>query len=699
MGGKRSCTLLIAILALAVEAAAHGGTIVPPPPPPPPPPPAPVGPIDEPPPPAMPPAPPPPPLTPPSAPPSQVPPPDAPPPGPTTPPETPMPTPPPGGIPTRPPTPTPTPTPPDQPTPPTTPPGPTPTNPTPPDQPPPQPPPPPSNPRPERPATRTPARGPLRSRPPKTDAYQGWRLWWEFNREELVGFRHLLRDKGAITGKGEHRYDPLGDRRDEVVLSLRKVADGAESATLRASALLALGRLGERDEAFRLLQLLRDRKQPNDVLEAAALALAMLPPIEDEGLRGSVREHLMYFAGQPAQLPGRAADFAIVAAGARAASDGRLVMGLAKHTMAGRNATDPSALLLALGLTGHPMLAPELATACRRGRFAGADLDDTARSHAVAALPRVDGSLAASTLFAVVQSRRAGLQTRRAAALALGRLLRGDELDEEQVRYGTTLLGKTFVRNGDPVLRGFAAIAIGGARRPAGTAELMQAIDHGGNAAIKPYAALALGLAARTLGEAGGARRIGTFLADEYGKAKDRELSGALAIALGLARAAPSIDTLLDRVEETRLAAPERADAALAVGLIGRHTPRAEEVLMRQLPRASAEMLTEVAFALGKLGVRSAGDCLADLVRAGDTSAMTRNRAIVALGHLGHGAAAPVLLEVLADEDARGETRELAAMALGLVGDLRDTDLLFSLDADFNYFATTTATHELVTLY
>jgi hypothetical protein len=43
--------------------------------------------------------------------------------------------------------------------------------------------------------------------------------------------------------------------------------------------------------------------------------------------------------------------------------------------------------------------------------------------------------------------------------------------------------------------------------------------------------------------------------------------------------------------------------------------------------------------------------------------------------------------------------REFAAVALGLLGDAREQDVLFDIDADFNYLATTDTTYELLRLY
>ena len=74
-------------------------------------------------------------------------------------------------------------------------------------------------------------------------------------------------------------------------------------------------------------------------------------------------------------------------------------------------------------------------------------------------------------------------------------------------------------------------------------------------------------------------------------------------------------------------------------------------------------------------------------------------RTILALGHLGSPGSVKPLIEIAGDKTRTGIVREFACVALGLLGDDREIDPLFDLDADFNYFATTVATNELIRLY
>lgn len=416
------------------------------------------------------------------------------------------------------------------------------------------------DPRPGRPVVRT-RRGVARSD-------QGWRIWWELNRTHLVGLRHLLHDRGPITGKKAPPGppDPLGGYRPAVLATMRSIAGGNGERLVRASCILALGRMGGDEDARLFLGLLADARQPSDVHEAAALALGLLPPLREDATRNAVRRAFERLFAGTLRLPSRARELAVVSVGLRARDDRTLVMMLAARTVGGvRSSDEGAALALACGLAGDRMLFPELREAALRGRLGGHVLNDVGRSHVVHALGLLGEPAAASDLLRLVHSRRAGLHTKRSAVLALGRLLKDEALAPATRRYIGKALVPLCTKNGDVVLRGFAMLG----------------------------------------------------------------------------------------------------DAALALGMLGR--------------RSTAPLLVE------------------QLART--DSGLQQGRIMLALGHLGHGRATEPLLRLLENDKTHSTVREFAAVALGLMGDSRETDTLFSLDAGFNYFATTTTTHELIRLY
>lgn len=528
-----------------------------------------------------------------------------------------------------------------------------------------------------------------------------WRIWWELNREHLVGLRSQLRQQVTLTGPegGRVRVDPLGPRRAEVVAALRRVAARGSGRQLRAAALIALGRTGTEEDARLCVELLKDDRQPRDVREGAAIALGILPRFQAEKTRRNVAAYLAYVLEHPSVLPSRARGLAILALGMRARGDPLLRMQLVGY-LTGRLPTGEEAanVAYACGLTGDAMVVPELLRAARKGTLAGQRLSDAERSLAVQSLALLGDPHVIDTVVRVLRSRRAGLDTRRGAALALGRILREQELADAVAARATQALRHTFEKSNDNALRGFCAVGLGGARGPAAVTLLRDAIDRGGNVEVKPYCALALGLAARQLGDEEG-KPIRAFLAEELRKSRQLEVTASLTVALGLARAREATDALLQRLSDQRVPAPSRAAAAQALGLIGTGTPEAAGALLGVARREpSGPLLQDAVLALGLMGQRAvAEDLVALLPKAG--SSQTQGRIIVALSYLHHSAAVQPLLKVLNNPQQGTLAREFAAVALGLLGDPREEDLLFRLDAHFNFFSGTRASRELVRLY
>ncbi|HEX5136871.1 MAG TPA: HEAT repeat domain-containing protein [Planctomycetota bacterium] len=542
--------------------------------------------------------------------------------------------------------------------------------------------------RPDRPATRG------------SSGEQPWVYWWEYNREYLLGLRKMMRERIVLTGDGPRQHDPLGARREEVLATLRQIADKDPERMVRASALIALGRAGGEEDARRFVETITRDSEPMDVREAAAVGLGILGPISDEDTIRNVRAFYDLVLKDPAALRGRLRGLTIFSIALRARSDLKLRMGLVAGLAADRieDGEEAANLLWACGIAGDAAAVPELARATRKGEIGGVRLTDIERSHAVTALGRAAGFTAIDDLLATLRSRRSGIETKRAAALAIGRMLReGTARDEADADAAGRALRECFEKENDTVLRGFAAVALGAARPPRSLAMLTEAIDHGGNASVKPYCALALGLGART---AGGdeARRIGNFLRSELDKAAQMELGSALSLAVGLAMAADGEKALVERLKWPRLPATARGCAAQAIGLLGTASPAAVDTLKETAAEGTPGVLEDAALALGLLGQRGiAHDLAIRLPKAG--SALAQSRVMLALIYLAHAESVEPLLAVLKDKGTPSTAREFAAVALGILGDLRDDDPMFELDAWFNLHATTRSSNEMIRLY
>jgi len=526
-----------------------------------------------------------------------------------------------------------------------------------------------------------------------------WLIWWEMNREHLIGMRKILRRHGTTTGSGKNTVDPMAAKRAEVLVVLRKIARGNDKRTVRASAILALGRMGDEGDADYFMEVIGDSSQSYLVRDAAAIALGIVPIVEDKA-RVAVRNRLRFFMQVPRRLPKRTRGLVLLSSGLRGREDPALVMSILLRLGGGGRglqANDAANVVYACGLSNDPMAAPELIPIVRNGRLGTNRAGELPRSHAALALGRCDERGSVPILVLAVTSRSAGVNTRRSAALALGRLLREADLESDRARMAERALLRIFEKGRDPVVRGFAALGLGGSKEPAGILELKTAIDHGGNADIKPYCALALGLAARTLGDR--ARALRTFLREEFSKTKERDLSAALALGLGIARDEAATDDLLDQLELRRLTARQRGGAAQALGLIRSNNPEVAKALEKVLrEERNPELLGDAALALGLMGRRGVVSQLLDLLRT-TKSSRVQGRICLSLGHLDAAGSVAPLLEILQDTKRRTLVREFAAVALGIMGDRREADPLFALDCYFNFLATTLATNEITRLY
>ena len=377
-----------------------------------------------------------------------------------------------------------------------------------------------------------------------------WRVWWDLNRAHLTDIKSRARRRAVTTGVGtDAAIDPLGTKRDEVREMLRKLVIEQRDRTLRGGALIALGRFGDEGDVDLFFKVLDNRRHHQTVHESAALALGMLPPIEDQATRDRVLERFTHIIKHPkTHLSVRAREFVILAAGMRAQHDKRLLAPLLARLHAPlQNTNEYGALTFAAGLSRDPMAVPELLAIARTGAVGKKKVHDVLRAHAVTAVSLSESPYLAEHLTAILRSRRSGIHTRRSAALALGRLLRETEVSPAAAKAATDRLRKALDTSGDSLLRGFCALALGGARDPQGIGELIKAVE-GGDAQVKHFSALALGLALPKL-DGIKSRRVRSLLTEELQRAHDDEHVSALCIAVGLGGVTEAKLLLLERLK------------------------------------------------------------------------------------------------------------------------------------------------------
>jgi hypothetical protein len=531
-------------------------------------------------------------------------------------------------------------------------------------------------------------------------------MWWQRNREFCIGMRERIRNaKGPVSGTKPAEppgpRDPIAGRRPEILATLRRLAVEAEDRSLRAAAVMALGRMGEDRDAHLFLKLAASSRSATSVREASLVALGILPPIRDAATREAVHEALVGYLDRPDPLPTRARGLAVCAAGLRARDDPSLVGALlARVQRKGKKTEDAATLAYALGLTLHPIVVPELTRAVVKDKFGPDRARDLVRANAVQALGLTGGPGAMSALCRLLRARSVRWETRRSAALAIGRLLWERENNGDDVALARKSLLAVIDKAPDYVLQGYAALALGSARKPLATTELKAAIESGTHIDIRPFCILSLGLSVRSLeADSPEAKDVGAFLLERLEATREPERAHSLSVALGMARTRDAAPLLLERLQRRSSSDQVRGAAAYGLGLMEVHAPAVQETLEKlALEGRKPALLDEVVLALGLCGRRDIAPKLIDLLKSTRSSTL-QGRICVALGQLDHAATVAPLHEILKDEKERAMVREFAATALAFMGDRRERDILFSLDAYHNLHATTLATHELLRLY
>jgi HEAT repeat protein len=578
-----------------------------------------------------------------------------------------------------------------------------------------------------------------------------WRAWWRFNQDEFVELQAHLDHRDLTTGS-EQFFDEhdSGDRRasgprdiaERIVPALLAALRRESTVDVKSSALIALGRVGERTasdgsapHAAAITPFLRDRRQ--EVAESAALSLGILgspsPRVADLLARVALddrgaleRLHGLAFAEPLSERTRAFATFGLGLLGERVPTRAlarSLVAALrevAKRARAEHSRELCVAAATALGLVqlplrraGDPPAEPSSARALEDeldwlySWYADEHEQEVVRAHLPIALARLVDSgrvegpwrerIARRLLADLGAPNRTPPLVQRSAAQALGRIGRasGEALDVE-IRAGLFAA----LESRELFVRRFALMALA---RSGSTArdgfDLQPASDEvrarliaelsAGKGGTASWAALALGVLERRLQRAGApaAPRTVAVLLDARKAARASEDRGALALALGLCGDATAREPLRLALAEERN--PEtQGDLALALGLLGDRD--AIEPIRAVLARARYQpsLLLSAALGLGLVGDVRAVPTLIDLLERSTTLA-AQGAVASALGLVGDSRSVEPLVALASREDIAEGARAFAVVALGLVGDQAALPWRASLARDFNYTAGT----------
>jgi HEAT repeat protein len=304
------------------------------------------------------------------------------------------------------------------------------------------------------------------------------------------------------------------------------------------------------------------------------------------------------------------------------------------------------------------------------------------RVYAAHGLARLGGAESLAALQTALGHKDAN--TRRAAALALGVLGRGDE------KTGV-LLSAMLRDDPDASCRGSAAIGLG-RTAPRGAKEALLSMLGARDANVSPYAALGVGLLAVTTDDIEPLRPLVAMLRDE----RDDSLRGAVACALGIGRIPEAAPVLLEIVQE-RGDPKLRAHAAFALGRLDAGIEERQALRELLIEREHPWMPREAALALGSLRDAASARMLGRLLES-ETSLHLQAAAALAMGSIGGDQSGAVLTALLEDATKKPITRAMAAVALGRMLDRGGEERLAIIGADLDWHLFTPAVQEILTI-
>jgi HEAT repeat protein len=510
-----------------------------------------------------------------------------------------------------------------------------------------------------------------------------WDVWWTYHQDSVLGLKEKLRALESYSGSADwllgqqerERIEPPAPVttraiRERVLPGLVEALED-RYADVRASAVLALGKIGDIRALPAILAALAD--EDGKVSESAALALGLLgdrtgAPVLRELLHDTPTGRR--WVARPNGVPTRTRAFGAIGLGLigedRAAE---ILLDVVQEAARYSTRDIPASAAAALGLLGEKA-RPSVPALLR---ILGSERFDTAvRSAVAASLGKIGDPSALPRLRRAL--RETDLEVRRAAVLALGRLAEPGDV------VTTEMLAREVRKGSDRVARCWACIALARIGGEAAERTLVRVVaDESGM--LRAYGAIALGLLleGRPAGE--GVR----MLEAGFGNERAQEIRAAFSLALGLARARETEPVLAGQLTE-RSSPGLRAYSAVGLGLMG---ARSSAPILRDLvERANDPFVRQhAATSLGLLADRGAAGLLARLVVEADNESM-RGSAAHALGLIGDASSIEVLVGILGGREGAGDpARAMAAVALGILAERRPVPAIQALAVDMNYLS------------
>lgn len=591
---------------------------------------------------------------------------------------------------------------------------------------------------PRTPGTPTPTTGRGRGRAIGDDLTT-WSFWWEFNKAPFIRLRDSLPQGVTQTGSDDYYMGATrrrgskntlrpskSDILTDILPALKKAIDSTDQRDINSSCMIAMAKIGQDHPEFKLKDVFTPRLGVSDqeIRETAALALGIAAIAGEDEM--TMLADLALDRGMARKATGgrvniRTRAFAIYGLGLTAHSTSswlvkKRAFETLKDVLENKGLRDRN--LKVAAINGMSIL--NIGSGSKEARDLLADVVKTLEAfymqkagagqnlilaHVPTAIAKLIGRDHAETsyykdLFAAdLQERgkikRSGNDITQSCAMALGQLCQpyNDKRDAD-AKYSKLLLNQWYKAK-DAQTRNFAVLSLGMIGGQLNREALIKAFDKGSKHMQKPWCALALGVYSHFTYEAAAARDevvqpesfIGETLLDQLKVSKSPDLTGALAVALGLNRNLDAADIMRESMLKNQ--AKEQMAGYLAIGLALMDDKQSMEDIQMVVDSSTRRfhLLQQSAIALGKLGDRDVAVRLRKQMTEGEPNLAKLSAIASSIGFIGDKRSIQPLKKLLFDDELGDLARAFAAVALGGIADKESLPWNSKISINTNYRA------------
>ena len=566
-----------------------------------------------------------------------------------------------------------------------------------------------------------------------------WSFWWEFNKDPFIRLRDAVLQGGPQTGSddfylGSTRKSTARDSLrpttedilGEILPALKKAIDSTDQKDINSSCMIAMAKIGQDHPEFKLKDVFipRLKTTTQEVRETAALSLGIAAIAGEAEM--TILTDLALDKGKGREATGGSVDnrtraFALYGLGLTANKTTNVeikkkAFAALKEVLEDKSQRDRNIKVAAINGMGilnigsstdaEKVLLTDVVKTLEKFYMqkvgAGTNL---ILAHCPPAIAKLLGRDAADAeyykeLFAADlqdkgKFKRSGNEISQSCALALGQLCQpySDKKDPD-AKYSKLLL-KQWNGHKDAQTRNFSVLSLGWIGGELNRAVLIKAFDKARKNLEKPWCSLALGVYSHFSYEAAKARNespnpesfIGETLYAELKKSKTPDLTGALAIGLGLNKFMEASDEMRERMLKNQ--AKETMAGYLAVGLALMDDKGSIEDIKNVVTNATRRfnLLQQSAIALGKLGDKTVAVQLQKLLTNGEPNLAKLSAISSAIGFIGDKRSIKPLKNLMFDDQLGDLSRAFAAVALGGIADKEPLPWNSKIGVNMNYRA------------